>query len=394
MCTACGHDGDSATVSANAPPIAAVVQVRRTSLSNSLTIAGEFLPYQEVELHAKVTGYIRHINVDIGDHVHAGQVLAVLEVPELVAQDQAASAGVRHSEEEVMRAQNDVARSEADHESLHAAAKRLKQASDARPGLIAEQELDDATAKDRSAEAQVEVAKSSLSASRQQLQISQADQQRYAAMSSYSRITAPFDGVVTWRYADTGTLIQAGTSNSNSMPVVKLSQVDTLRLRIPIPESLSANVHDGETADIHVSATNEHFTGKIMRTSDSLDRTTRTMQVEIDVPNPKYKLTAGMYADVNLRVQNDPDALTVPLQAIDRGENKTKVLVVNAQHRVEQRTIQTGIESSDRIQVLSGLNEGDYVIVGNLSGYHNGEVVEPKLSASADEKFDPEQGAH
>jgi RND family efflux transporter MFP subunit len=394
MFTACGHDGDSATVSANAPPTAAVVQVRRTPLSNTLTIAGEFLPYQEVELHAKVTGYIRHINVDIGDHVHAGQVLAVLEVPELVAQDQAASAGVRHSEEEVMRAQNDVARSEADHESLHAAAKRLKQASDARPGLIAEQELDDATAKDRSAEAQVEVAKSSLSASRQQLQISQADQQRYAAMSSYSRITAPFDGVVTWRYADTGTLIQAGTSNSNSMPVVKLSQVNILRLRIPIPESLSANVHDGETADIHVSATNEHFNGKIMRTSDSLDRTTRTMQVEIDVPNPKYKLTAGMYADVNLRVQNDPNALTLPLQAIDRGENKTKVLVVNAQHRVEQRTIPTGIESSDRIQVLSGLNEGDYVIVGNLSGYHNGEVVEPKLSASADEKFDTEQGAH
>jgi RND family efflux transporter MFP subunit len=178
------------------------------------------------------------------------------------------------------------------------------------------------------------------------------------------------------------------------MPVVKLSQVNILRLRIPIPESLSANVHDGETADIHVSATNEHFTGKIMRTSDSLDRTTRTMQVEIDVPNPKYKLTAGMYADVNLRVQNAPNALTLPLQGIDRGENKTKVLVVNAQHRVEQRTIQTGIESSDRIQVLSGLNEGDYVIVGNLSGYHNGEVVEPKLSASADEKFDPEQGAH
>jgi multidrug efflux pump subunit AcrA (membrane-fusion protein) len=188
MSTACGHAGDSATVSANAPPTAAVVQVRRAPLSNNLTIAGEFLPYQEVELHAKVTGYIRHINVDIGDHVRAGHVLAVLEVPELVAQDLAASAGVRHSEEEMAREQNNISRSEADHEALHAAAKRLKQASEARSGLIAEQELDDATAKDRSAEAQVEAAKSALSAARQQLQISQADQQRYAAMSSYSRI--------------------------------------------------------------------------------------------------------------------------------------------------------------------------------------------------------------
>ena len=149
-------------------------------------------------------------------------------------------------------AQNDVSRAEADYAALHAAATRLKQASDARPGLIAEQELDDATAKDHSAEAAVEGAKSELAASRQQLEISQADRQHYAALSDYSRITAPFDGVVTWRYADTGSLIQAGTSNISSAPVVKLSQVDILRLRIPVPESLAASVHDGEPADIRV----------------------------------------------------------------------------------------------------------------------------------------------
>ena len=112
----CGSSGhSSASVSADAPPPAAVVQVRRAPLSNTLSIAGEFLPYQEVELHAKVAGYIRNINVDIGDHVHKGQVLAVLEIPELVAQLQAAAAGVRHSQEEISRAQNDVSRAEADH---------------------------------------------------------------------------------------------------------------------------------------------------------------------------------------------------------------------------------------------------------------------------------------
>lgn len=384
----CARSSDSTSVSADTPQSAAVVQVRRTPLSNTLSIAGEFLPYQEVELHAKVTGYIRHINVDIGDHVRKGQVLAVLEVPELVAQEQAASAGVRQSEEMVSRAKSDISRAEADHEALHAAATRLKQASAARPGLIAEQELDDATAKDRSAEAQVAAAKSALSAAHQQLQISQADQQRYAAMSDYSRITAPFDGVITWRYADTGSLIQAGTSNTNSMPVVKLSQVNVLRLRIPVPESLSANIHDGETADIHVKATDQHLTGKVIRTTDSLDRSTRTMQVEVDVPNPKYKLTAGMYAEVFLRVQNDPNALTLPLQAIDRGDNKTTVLLVNSQNHVEPREIQTGIEGPDRIQVVSGLNEGDRVIVGNLSKYRPGQLVDPKLSATADEKYD------
>jgi RND family efflux transporter MFP subunit len=390
----CGRSGrSSATVSADAAPRAAVVKVRHTPLSNTLSIAGEFLPYQEVELHAKVAGYIRNINVDIGDRVRTGQVLAVLEIPELSAELQGAGAGVRHSQEEIARAQNEVSRAEADHEALHAAASRLKQASATRPGLIAEQELDDAVAKDRSAEAQVQATKSALSAARQQLEVSQADQQHYAALSEYSRITAPFDGVVTWRYADTGSLIQAGTSNVSSMPVVKLSQVNMLRLRIPVPESLAASVRDGEPADIRVKATDEHIAGKVIRSTDSLDRSTRTMQVEVDVPNQDYKLTPGMYADVSLRIQNDPNALTLPLQAINRGADKTTVLFVNAENHVEEREIHTGIEGSNRIQILSGLNDGDRVIVGNLGEYRAGQHVDPQLSTMADEKYVAEQGA-
>ncbi|MCU1300947.1 MAG: secretion protein HlyD [Candidatus Sulfotelmatobacter sp.] len=392
--TACGHSGEtSSSVSADAPARAAVVQLRRTPLSNTLSIAGEFLPYQEVELHAKVAGYVQKINVDIGDRVHKGDVLAILEIPELEAQLQAARAGVRHSQEEITRAQNEVSRAEADHASIHAGAVRLKQASETRPGLIAEQELDDATAKDRSAEAQVDAAKSALAASRQQLEVSHADQQHYAALSEYSRITAPFDGVVTWRYADTGSLIQAGTSNTSSMPVVKLSEVKVLRLRIPVPESLAASVHDGELVDIRVKATGEHLSGKVIRSTDSLDRSTRTMQVEVDVPNPHYKLTPGMYADVVLRVQNDPNALTLPLQAINRGPEKTTVFLVNSQNHVEEREIHTGIEGSDRIQVLSGLQEGDRVIVGNLGAYRPGQHVDPKMSAMADQGYSAEKGA-
>jgi RND family efflux transporter MFP subunit len=391
--TGCGHSGGaSESVSADAVPRAAVVEARRAPLSNTLSIAGEFLPFQEVELHAKVAGYIREINVDIGDRVHKGQVLAVLEIPELTAQLQSASAGVGHSKQEILRAQNEVTRAEADYAALHAAATRLKQASEARPGLIAEQELDDATAKDLSAAAQVEGAKSALAASRQQLEVSEADQQHYAALSEYSRITAPFDGVVTWRYADTGALIQAGTSNASSMPVVKLSQVSVLRLRIPVPESLASSVKDGEPADIRVQATNEHLSGKVVRATDSMDRSTRTMQVEVDLPNRDYKLTPGMYADVSLRIQNAPSALTVPVQAINRRGDKTIVLVVDSQNRVEEHEIKTGIEGSNRVQVLAGLNEGDRVIVGNLGEYRAGQHVDPKLSTMADEKYAAEQG--
>ncbi len=392
--TGCSRSGASShSASAESAPHVAVVQARRAPISNSLSIAGEFLPYQEVELHAKVAGYIKNINVDIGDHVHTGQVLAVLEIPELTAELQGADAGVRHSQEEITRAQNEVSRAEADQAAVHAAAARLQQASQARPGLIAEQELDDAVAKDRSGEAQVESAKAALAAARQQLEVSQAERQHYAALSEYSKIIAPFDGVVTWRYADTGSLIQAGTSNIASQPVVKLSQINVLRLRIPVPESLAASVRDGDQADIQVQATNGHLTGKVIRSTDSLDFSTRTMQVEIDVPNSNYKLSPGMYANVTLQVQNSPLALTLPLQAIKRGTDKTTVLLIDPQDRVQEREIQTGIESANRIQVLSGLNEGDQVIVGNFGEYHDGEHVIPKLSSLAEDKYVAESGA-
>lgn len=199
---ACGHSGGSSpSLSADIAPHAAVVQVRRAPLSNTLSIAGEFLPYQEVERHAKVAGYIHHINVDISDRVHTGQVLAVLEIPELVAELQAAGAGVRHSEEEISRAQNEVSRAEADHTALHAAATRLKQASEARPGLIAEQELDDATAKDRSAEAQVDAAKSALAASRRKYYIDteNIDGARIPIIIAVDTADRSFEVITRWR---------------------------------------------------------------------------------------------------------------------------------------------------------------------------------------------------
>jgi len=372
-------DGPSGAL-AKSVPRAAIALVQRGNISNTLSVAGEFVPYQEVELHAKVAGYIRKINVDIGDHVRTGQVLAVLEVPELTAQVEGANAGIRHSQDEIVRAQNEVAGDEAAHTALHAAAQRLKQAAEARPGLVAQQELDDANAKDMAAEAQVEAAKSALSAARQQLDVSRASQMQVSALSDYSRITAPFDGVVTWRYSDTGALVQAGTSAGNAQPVVKIAQVNILRLRIPVPESLSANVREGERADISVQATGQRFAGRVTRFTASLDVSTRTEQVEIDVPNDKLHLNPGMYADVTLQVQKRSDALMVPVQAINRSTNKSSVLVVGENNRVQEREVRTGLEDPSSVEVISGLKEGDRVIVANLGSFRPGELVDPRLS--------------
>lgn len=193
--------------SAALPPSAPVARAVRASLSNTLQVAGEFLPYQEVDLHAKVSGYVRRIHVDIGDHVRAGQLLAELEIPELTAQVAGAEAGVERSKEEIERARSAVARAQADHDALHASAMRLDEASLASPGLIAQQELDDAHAKDSASGAQVDAAKSELAAMRQSMSAAKAEHQQYSSMANYARIAAPFSGVVTWRYADTGALL-------------------------------------------------------------------------------------------------------------------------------------------------------------------------------------------
>jgi RND family efflux transporter MFP subunit len=360
---------------------AAVVPARRTTIATSLSIAGQFLPYQNVELHAKVAGYIRQISVDIGDHVHKGQVLAVLEVPEMVAEVTEAQAAVHHAEEEIARAQSDVARAQADHVALQANAARLTSAAAARPGLIAQQELDEATARDRASAAQVEAAKSTLLAAKQQLEVAKANQQHYVALLDYSRILAPYDGVVTWRYADTGALVQAGTSNTSGLPVVTVAQVDVLRLRIPVPESIAAKVRLDDPVDVHVQATGEHFTGKVARFTDSLDTSTRTMQVEIDVPNPTYHLQSGMYADVVLSAARQANVLAVPINALQHGQNATTVLVVDGQDRVQRREVTTGAEDAYDVEIRSGLSEGDRVIIGNLASYREGQFVRPKESA-------------
>ena len=371
--------GPVKTNAGNARP-AAVAIIQRNNVSSQFTVAGEFLPYQEVELHAKVAGYIRKINVDIGDTVKTGEVLAILEVPELSAQVAGADAGVQHSKQEILRLKSEIVRANADHEALHTAADRLQKVFNTQPGLIAQQELDDALAKDRSSEAQVEAAKSALAAAEQGLVGSQANRTQIGAMEDYSRIVAPFNGIVTWRYADTGALIQAGTSNNTSEPVVKVAQISVLRLRVPVPESVAAHVKVGTKASIRVQATGEHLDGPVLRLTDSFDRATRDMQVEIDSSNDKHKLSPGMYADVSLFLENRNNVLTIPVEAINRESDRTTVLLVNQQNRVELREIKLGLEDPDQAEVLSGLNAGDKVILGNFAAYRPGQEVTPKVS--------------
>jgi len=363
-------------------PTAAVTIAKYGVLSNTLTLAGQFQPYQEIDVHAKVSGYVQHIYVDIGDRVRAGQTLAVLEIPELDAQLKGTQAEVLHSKDEVVRAENEVIRAESDHSALHAAYARLQQASTARPGLIAEQELDDARSKDLAAEAQVDAAKAALAAARQQTAVADADRMRVSALAAYANVTAPLSGVITWRYADTGALIQAGTSsNTQSMPLVKLAQSDVLRLRLPVPESAVPYIRAGSEVQVQVKAIGRSFTGKVVRFTRSVSLDTRTMETEIDVENADLSLTPGMYADTTLELEHKANALTVPVQALVQGTNGQSVLALDSQDRVQKRTVELGEQTSGRAEILAGLSEGERVIVGGQSNYQIGEVVKPKVES-------------
>ena len=371
-------DHDPAASSADPP--AAVARVERRTIANTLKISGEFKPFQDVDVHAKVAGYIKAIYVDVGTHVKQGQTLAVLEVPELAAQLAGADAAVRRANEEIARAQGDLERAKSSHSAAHSAFKRLGDAARTREGLVAQQELDDAQAKDLEAEAQVSSAKAAFSAAQQELAVAQANQKQVAALSAYTQIAAPFSGVITNRYADTGALVAAGTSSSTqAMPVVRLAQISTLRLVLPVPESVAAQIHLKDPVRVHVQALNQDIEGRVSRFADSLDEQTRTMETEIDCENRDGRLMPGMYTESEISLHQRPNTLTLPLEAVVRNGDDATVLAVNSQNILDERHVRLGLEDNSRVEVLSGLSEGDRVVIGNRSEFRPGQKVQPKL---------------
>ena len=357
-----------------------VLPARRGEIARTLVLAGVFDPFQEIDVHGKVSGYVRHIYVDIGDRVRQGQTLAVLEVPELNAQVAGAKAGVARSQDEITRMRGEVARAEALYAAAHANYQRLKQASDEQPGLIAAQELDDAQARSQSAAAQVDAAKSAVAAAQGQLGVAKADTMRVSSMQQYATITAPFSGVVTMRYSDTGALVPAGTSESNAQAVVRLAQSDVLRLRMPVPEQDVPFVHEGSEVQVRIQATGQQFPGKVVRYSRNVSTATRTMITEVDVPNPTLALTPGMYAEVTFTLQQNPDAVIVPSAAVVQGYSPS-LLIVNASGVVERRTVKLGITNANQQEILSGVESGEQVIVGGQASVQPGDRVQT-VSAS------------
>ncbi len=366
----------------NEPPTATPVGVTRAvrmPIQRELTLSSELVPFQEIDVYAKESGYVHELKVDYGTHVKEGQLMAVLEIPELEAQLQQDQAAINNMSEQVSHAGKELNRVEAQHQVAHLQYDRLKTVSDTKPGLVAQQEVDDWQGKDLALEAQVEAAKAGLQSAQSELAQAQARLKHDQVLYDYARITAPFAGVVTERYANMGTLMQAGTSSSTqALPLVKLSQDDLFRLVIPVPESDVPYIHIGDPVNVRIPALNKSFPGKVTRFSVDVKSDTRTMHTEVDVPNPNRVLVEGMYAETILHLEHKNAALAVPLQAVDHAGEGTTVMIVNPSNKIEVRNVTLGVQNAGYAEVLAGLTDGEQVVVSDRGSLKAGELVQPK----------------
>lgn len=336
-------------------PVVAVAAVVRADLARELAVQAEFKPYNEVDLHAKVSGYLQQLRVDLGDAVKSGDVIATLEVPEL--------------RQDLAKADAAVARAEASHKEASQQFTRLANARRAQPELIAQQDLDLAEAKSAAAAAALTEAK--------------ADREKVRAMEAYTRIVAPFDGVVTKRYADPGALIQAGTSShQQALPVIRLSQNSRLRLSFPLSVSFIDAIKVGEAFEVDLGEKRGRQTLTLARFSRRISSDTRTMIGEADVANADLALVPGMYATVILQVDRRSKALSIPVEAV-AGAKQTTAFVVNAKGVIEERVLKLGIETPTRYEVLSGVTEGELVMVGSRSQVRVGQQVSTRQANSS-----------
>ncbi len=347
----------------------AVAKIERSDLIRELTVQAEFRPMQEVELHAKVAGFLEKIFVDVGDRIEAGQLLAELEIPELNADLEHARAGVSRSDAQVKSA-------EAGYQDAHLAYTRLAEVNKQQPNLLAAQDLDAARSKDL-------VAAALLAAAQEQVKASHSEVEKCESLVKYRLITAPFAGVVTKRFADPGALIQAGTSSSTqTTPLVRLSDLSRLRLVFPVSVSYVSGIREHDPVRIDVDSLHSTFTGTISRFTHKVDTATRTMDVEVEVPNSDLRIIPGVYASVTLTLEKRLKALALPVQAISR-QRGNSILVITAGNKVEERTIKLGMATPDKIEVLEGVKEGELVLIGSRSQLRPGQKVTPKIVLAA-----------
>ncbi|HEV2423602.1 MAG TPA: efflux RND transporter periplasmic adaptor subunit [Terriglobia bacterium] len=326
-------------------PAVETVSVVSRSLSTKAQLPGEILPYEVVGIFPKVTGFVKWMGVDRGSHVANGQLLAMLDAPELVSQKFAAQANLQSAESRVNEAQAKLIADKATYARLQTAART--------PGVISEDELETA---EKNADADL----ARVNALRNTVEADKATLNSIQQMEGYLRITAPFEGIITERSVHPGALV-GPAGGPNQVPMLRLEQLVHLRLVIDVPEAYVAGVREGTKVKFTVpSFPDREFAGSVARIANSLEAKTRTMPVELDVANPDRTLAPGMFPTVSLPVERPGPTLQVPISAVARTMESEFVVRVR-DGRTEWVSVKTGLQSGNLIEVFGGLREGDEV---------------------------------
>jgi RND family efflux transporter MFP subunit len=352
--------------------------VTRQPLMRQLTVSSELVPYQETDVWAKESGYVTDLRVDYGSRVKKGDLMATLEIPELEAQLKQDEAAIKNAQEAVNRAQHVVDQVEAQRKPIHENADRLANVSKDHPGLVAQQEIDNAEGQDLALASQVEAGRAAVQSAKSNLDESSAHLERDRALFAYARITAPFDGVVTQRYANLGALMQAGTTSPTATPLVRLSEDDVFRLVIPVAESYVRYIKIDDPVKVKITSMDRNFTGTVKRFSNDVAAETRTMHTEVELRNPDHVLMPGLYAEATLTLDRKNNALALPLQAVSQANGQASVFVVTPDNTIEERQIEVGLQTENYIEIVRGLKEGDRVVVSDRSSLKNGMQVKPQ----------------
>jgi membrane fusion protein (multidrug efflux system) len=320
------------------PPLPLAVKVARPTrgqITRFVTLPGEVKPYQQATLYAKVAGYLKTINVDKGDQVKEGMVLAEIEVPELIAEQSRYKAEVEVADIDF---------------------RRLSESQKKSPDLVMPQSVDDARGK---------------------LDIAKANLERIETLLNYARISAPFSGVITRRMVDPGAFIPAATSGSaaQNAAIVTLTDFNRVRLQVAVPEAEASLVAVGQPVKLSVEGLpGKSFEGKVTRFSYALDEASKTMLAEIELPNPKLELRPGMYAVVKIGIERKDDAMLVPTEALVTEKAGTSVYIL-ADNKAKKTRVQAGFNDGVNVEIMSGLNPDQQVLLPGKQALSDGQAV-------------------
>lgn len=356
-------------------PVVTVASVTRSATRTQLVLPGNIQPVTEAPVLARASGYVRKRYVDIGDRVLEGQILAEIEAPELDQQIRQAQATLQQAQSAVEQAEAGLQQGRSNENLARITAERWKNL--VARGAVSKQENDVYQAQYAAQQANVQALEKAVAAAKSNVGAVQANIARLNELKSYQTVRAPFAGVITVRNIDVGALITEGTTL-----LYRIAQTGQMRTFINVPQSDADSVLAGQAASLEITDLRGHkFLGRVTRTSHALDPASRTLLTEVQVPNPDGVLLPGMFAQVDLQVPRTNPPLLIPGDTLVVRADGPQVAVVDADGRVHYTRVQLGRDYGDRLEVLSGLEEGQRLVVNPSDSVREGVKVQPAASS-------------